>query len=130
MWDDHWQENWFWEARQGRNSKSVKWKQVVAREKTKFKTKIIWGKKKVKWGKRREGQIMCTEINYSVKSSDLICTNLKDKKWMLKSCAGKITSQIMEKTKVDFVSVASTIYHCVFFLDPSLVISDDDPVWP
>ena len=55
MWDGHWQENWFWEAGWGRNNKSTEWKQVVAREKTKFKMKIR-GKKKVKWGKRRSGQ--------------------------------------------------------------------------
>ena len=38
--------------------KSEEWKQFVAGEKTKFKMKIIRGKKKVKWGKRREGQNM------------------------------------------------------------------------
>ena len=54
MWDDHWQETWFCEAGHGRNSKSVEWKQVVEREKIKFKMKMR-GKKKVKWGKRREG---------------------------------------------------------------------------
>ena len=42
--------------------------------------KIIRGKKKVKWGKRREGQNMRSEMNYTIKSSDLICTNMKDKK--------------------------------------------------
>lgn len=42
--------------------------------------KIIGGKKKVKWGQRMEEQNMCIEINYNIKSSDLICTNLKDKK--------------------------------------------------
>ena len=42
----------------GRNSKSEEWKQEVAREKTKFKTKIVRGKKKVKWDKRREKQNM------------------------------------------------------------------------
>ena len=57
----------------------MEWKQVVAREKTKFKTKII-GKKKVKWGKRREERNMRIEINYNIRSSGLICTNLKDKK--------------------------------------------------
>ena len=35
----------------GRNSKNMEWKQVVTREKTKFKQ--ITGKKKVKLGKRR-----------------------------------------------------------------------------
>ena len=62
------------------NSKSEEWKQAVAREKTKFKMKIIRGKKKVKWGKRREGQNRRSEMNYTIKSSDLICTNMKDKK--------------------------------------------------
>ena len=44
MWDDHWQENSFWEAGCGRNSKSEEWKQVIAREETKFKMKIMRGK--------------------------------------------------------------------------------------
>ena len=42
--------------------------------------KIGRGKKKVKWSKRREVQNMRFEINYNIKTSDLICTNLKDKK--------------------------------------------------
>ena len=42
--------------------------------------KIIRGKKKIKWGKRRKEQNMTIEINYNIKSSDLIYTNLKDKK--------------------------------------------------
>ena len=46
---------------------------------------------------------------------------------MLKSYAGKKLSQIMEKTTVDFVSVASSFYHCFFFLGPPLVMSDVDP---
>ena len=41
---------------------------------------------------------------------------------MLESYAGKIILQIMEKTTVDFISVASSIYHC-FFISRS--ISDD-----
>ena len=40
----------------GRNSKSAEWKQVVAREKTKFEMKIIRAKKKVKCGKGAEEQ--------------------------------------------------------------------------
>ena len=64
----------------GENGKSVEWKQVIAREKTKFKMKIRRGKKKLKWSKRREEQKMRFEINYNIKSSDLTCTNLKDKK--------------------------------------------------
>ena len=63
----------------GRNSESAEWKQVVAREKTKFKMKIR-GKKKVNCGKRREGQNMRFEINRDIKTSDLICTKLKDEK--------------------------------------------------
>ena len=39
-----------------RNSKSTEWKQLVGREK-KIRMKIIRGKEKVKWVKRREGQI-------------------------------------------------------------------------
>ena len=37
---------------------SVEWKQVVAREKTKFEVRILQGKKKVKGAKRRGGQNM------------------------------------------------------------------------
>ena len=33
------------------------WKQISVGKKTKFNMKIIRGKKKVKWGKSREGQI-------------------------------------------------------------------------
>ena len=47
---------------------------------------------------------------------------------MLESYAGKIILQIMEKTTVDFILLASSIYHCVFFLDPPLVMSDGDPI--
>ena len=43
-----------------------------SRKKTKFNMKIIRGKKKVKWGKRREEQNMRIEINYSIKFSGLI----------------------------------------------------------
>ena len=42
----------------GRNCKSAGWRQDVAREKTKFEMRIMRGKKKVKWGQRREGQNM------------------------------------------------------------------------
>ena len=70
--------------------------------------KII--RKKVKWAKRRDGQNMWIEIHYSIKSSDLICTDLLDKKWMLKSYAGKKISQIMEKTTVDLTWVVFCIY--------------------
>ena len=43
---------------QGRNGKSMEWKQVVAREKTKFEVRILQGKRNVRWAKRREGQSM------------------------------------------------------------------------
>ena len=127
VWDDHWQENWFYVSGMGRNSKSAEWKQIVAREKTKFEMKIIQRKRKVKWDKRREGQNMWIEINDSIKSSDLICTKLLDKKWMLKSYAGKKILLIMDKTTVDFVWVASSIYY-IFFLSESA--SGDIRCWP
>ena len=38
------------------------------------------GKKKVKLSKRREEQNMKFEINYNIKTSEIIGTNLKDKK--------------------------------------------------
>ena len=57
-----------------------------------------------------------------------MCTNSKDKKWMLKSYIGKKTLQILKKTTVAFMLVESSIYHCFFFLDPPLVMSDGDPV--
>ena len=47
----------------GRNSKSVEQKQVVAREKVKFKTKINRRRKKIKCGKGREEQIL--DLNYT-----------------------------------------------------------------
>ena len=47
----------------------------------------------------------------------------------VKNYAGKKILQIMEeKTTVDFISVASSIYHCLFFLDLPLVLSDVDPI--
>ena len=49
---------------------------------------------------------------------------------MLKSYARKKISLITEKTTVDFVLVASCIYHCFFFMGPPLVMSDFDPMWP
>ena len=58
----------------------MEWKQVVAREKTKFEMRILQGKRKVRWAKRREGQNIWIEIHYSIKSSDLLYTNLLDKK--------------------------------------------------
>ena len=53
----------------GRISKSAKRKQVITREKIKFKTKIRGNK--VKWNKRWEEQNMRSEINYNVKHSAL-----------------------------------------------------------
>ena len=73
----------------GRNSESAEWKQAIARKKTKFKMKIKRGNKKEKLDKRKEEQNMRFEINYNIKSSDLIYTNLEDKKSMLKSYAGE-----------------------------------------
>ena len=61
---------------------------------------------------------MWIEINCSIKSRDLLYTNLMDRKWMLKSYAGKKIWQVMEKTTVDFVSIASSIYNG-FFLSGS-----------
>ena len=65
---------------QGRNSKSVEWKQVVAREKPKFEMRILQGKRKVRWAKRRKEQNIELKYTYSIKSIDLISTNLLDKK--------------------------------------------------
>ena len=42
---------------------------------------------------------------------------------MLKSYAEEKTMQVMKKTVVEFVWVESSIYHCLLFLDPPLVIS-------
>ena len=57
---------------------------------------------------------MLIEIHYSIRSSDSICINFLDKKSILKSYARKKILQIMKKTTVAFVSVASCIYHCSF----------------
>ena len=61
---------------------------------------------------------LCDErrkITYSRKSSDLICTNLMDKKWMLKSYARKKILLFIQKTTVDFISVVSSIYSVFSF---------------
>ena len=42
----------------GETVKRAGWKQVVVREKPKFKMKIIRGNEKVQWVKRNLGQIM------------------------------------------------------------------------
>ena len=47
---------------------------------------------------------------------------------MLKSYARKKISLIIEKTTMDFVSVASSIYYIFFFLNPHVEIGDVDPV--
>ena len=39
-----------------------------------------------------------------------------------KKHAGKKISLIMDKTTVDFFFIASSIYHCFFFLDTSVVM--------
>ena len=67
-------------SRQGRNSKSTEWEQVVAIEKTEFEMKIVQGKRKVSWAKRRKRQNMWIEIHCNIKSSDLLYTNSLDKK--------------------------------------------------
>ena len=43
------------------------------------------------------------EINYNIKTSDLVCIDLKDKRWTLKSSAGKKIMQIMKMTTVEFI---------------------------
>ena len=51
------------------NSKSVERKQVVAREKTKFKMKIVGRQKKVKRDKRRKGgakYVNCNKLWYKI----------------------------------------------------------------
>ena len=50
-----------------------------------------------------------------------------DKKSVLKDYAGKKISLIMEKTSVDCMLVASSIYRCFSFLHLPLVMSDVDP---
>ena len=49
---------------------------------------------------------------------------------MLKSYAGEKIIQIMKKTMVEFVSVVSSVYHCLLFQDPPLVMSDGGPREP
>ena len=70
------------------------------------------------------------ENNSSINASDLIGTNIKEKKLMLKSYAGQKMKQIMKETVVEFISVVSSVYHCLLFLDPPLVMSDGVLVWP
>ena len=45
------------------------------------------------------------------------------------SYAEKKIMQIIKKTTVESVSVESSVYHCVLFQDPSLVMSDSVLVW-
>ena len=54
--------------------------------------------------------------------------NLNGQEMNVKKLCRKEKNATVEKTTVDFVSVASSIYHCFFFLDLPLVMSDVDPV--
>ena len=54
--------------------------------------------------------------------------NLNGQEMNVKKLCRKEKNATVEKTTVDFVSVASSIYHCFFFLDLPLVMSDCDPV--
>ena len=49
---------------------------------------------------------------------------------MLKNYAGEEITQIMRKTALEFMSVESSVYHCLLFLDLPLVMSDDVLVCP
>ena len=53
-----------------------------------------------------------------------------DKKMNVKKLCRKENIEIMENITVDYISVACSIYHYFFVLDPPLVISDGDSVWP
>ena len=48
----------------------------------------------------------------------------------VKNYAGEKITQIMKKTMVWFVSIESSVYHCLLFLDPPLVMSDGVLLWP
>lgn len=61
----------------GGNNKSAKQKQVMARVKVEFKTKLR-GKKRVKWSRRMEERNMGFEIYYNIKLGDILGPNLKD----------------------------------------------------
>ena len=131
MWNDPWQENWFCVSGQGRNNKNMKWKEVVAREKTKFEVKIVWGKRKVKWGtKRREGQNMWIEIHYCLKSSDWLYTNLLDKKSVKKLCSKEIVTHHEEDHSGFCLGRLLYLPLFFFFLDLPLVMSNVIPIWP
>ena len=70
------------------------------------------------------------EITYNIKASDLIDINVKDKKLMLKKNTGEKIMQIIKKTTVKFISVESSVYHCLLFLGTPLVMSGGVPFWP
>ena len=62
---------------------------------------------------------MIIEINYNIKSSDLIYMhNLEGQERNVKkktpNYAGKKVLQIMEKTVVELILVESSVYHCFF----------------
>ena len=48
---------------------------------------------------------------------------------MLKSYAGEKIIQIIKKTMVEFISVESSVFHCLLFQDLLLVMSDVVLVW-
>ena len=77
-----------------------------------------------------KGESKINIMNKKWNEEGRICITLMDKKCMLKNYTGKKILQIMEKTTVDFVSLASSIYHCFFSLDLPLVMLDVDPVSP
>ena len=70
------------------------------------------------------------EITYNINTSDLICINLKEKR--LTSFAEAKVTQMMKNTiwNLEFVSVESSVYHCLHFLGLPLVMLDGVPVWP
>ena len=55
---------------------------------------------------------------------------LEGKEMNVKNYAGEKITQIMKKTMVWFVSTESSVYHCLLFLDPPLVMSDGVLLWP
>ena len=53
---------------------------------------------------------------------------LEGQEMNIKKLCRKEILQIMEKTMVDYITIASSIYHCNFFLDLPLVMSYGDPI--
>ena len=104
------------------------WKEVVGREKTKFKMKIIRGEKKVKWGQRKKEQNMKIEIKCKIKSSDFIMHKLEGQEINIKKLCNK--DNIANHGDHSGFHVSSIQYLLVFFfLDLPLVILAGDPVW-